>query len=52
MRYDSYEYDYHNLADNSYFIEEDIDDSFVYNEDDSDSWDNYYHNIANEIDDT
>jgi hypothetical protein len=51
-----YEYDYHNLADDADFIEQ---DEYYYDdgsdepwmdEDDS-GWENSYHNVANEIDD-
>ena len=56
MGYQDYEYDYHNLADDADFIEQ---DEYYYDdgsdepwmdEDDS-GWENSYHNVANEIDD-
>ena len=57
MSYQDYEYDYHSLADDADFIEQD--DDYYYDDssdepwmdkDDSD-WENSYHNIADEIDD-
>ena len=58
MRYDDYDYDYHNLANN---CDDLYDEHNEYNDSwdcldaeeneitDSEGWDNYYHNIANEI---
>lgn len=61
MRYDDYDYDYHNLADNSDDLYDDRemynegDDSWSGTDDDEDdvmddvAWDHYYHNIADEL---
>lgn len=46
-----YEYNYHDLADNAYYIE-DIDsdaEDTLYEEDSNTAWDNYYHNLADEL---
>ena len=63
MSYDDYNYDYHDLADNAddlyddYELSNEGDDSWNgTDEDENDimddvAWDNYYHNIANELDD-
>ena len=60
MSADYYYYNYHDLADDAYYIEDEYDtdvNSPVYadnNDNESieqNSWDNYYHTIANEIDD-
>lgn len=51
MSYDNFDYDYHELAANSDFIydeSDDYDDSFISNED---YWEDYYHNIVDELDD-
>jgi hypothetical protein len=57
MSYQNYEYDYHNLADDADFIEQ---DEYYYYDDgsnepwmdeDDSGWENSYHNLANEIDD-
>ena len=45
MKNTDYEYDYHYLASNADFI----DDDFIL-EDDDENWDNYYHNITEELD--
>jgi len=63
MSYDDYNYDYHDLADNAddlyddYELSNEGDDSWNgTDEDENDimddvAWDNYYHNIADELDD-
>lgn len=62
MRYDDYDYDYHNLADSADDLYEDElysegDDSWNGTDEDEDdvmddvAWDNYYHNIADELTD-
>lgn len=63
MSYDDYDYDYHDLADNAddlyddYELSNEGDDSWNgTDEDENDimddvAWDNYYHNIADELDD-
>lgn len=56
MGYHDYEYDYHNLADDADFIEQ---DEYYYDDggdepwmdEDDFGWENSYHNVANEIDD-
>jgi hypothetical protein len=46
MTYD--EYDYDTLANNAYYIDdEDDDDEYV--DDGLQAWENYYHNIADEL---
>jgi len=73
MRYNEYEYDYHHLAEEADYIEEEstnsIDDLFTsdseiadsyhdsgtdepwMDEDDDIDWENYYHNLTDEITD-
>lgn len=63
-----YEYEYHDVADDADFIEENNDENEYYYDDGTDEpwcgidendeevmdeqgWENYYHNIADEIDD-
>lgn len=47
MSSENFEYDYHSLVDDVDFID---DDSFIYEDEYADSWDNYYHNITEELD--
>ena len=49
MTYD--EYDYDTLANDAYYIDDDepMDEDYV--DDGLQAWENYYHNIADEIDD-
>lgn len=67
MSYDDYDYDYHNLAEDAYYIEEaeTSSDDCYYNDGNDEpwmgldknenealdfkGWENYYHNIANEL---
>lgn len=63
MRYDDYNYDYQDLADNADDLYDDYelfsegDDSWNGTDEDEDdvmddvAWDNYYHNIADELTD-
>lgn len=62
MRYDDYDYDYHNLAASADDLYEDEsynegDDSWNGTDEDEEdvmddiAWDNYYHNIADELTD-
>ena len=63
MSYDDYNYDYHDLADNAddlyddYELSNEGDDSWNGTDEDENDitddvvWNNYYHNIANELDD-
>ena len=44
---DRYDYDYHNLAEDVYFIDED--DSVEYNDIRPVHWENYYHSITQEL---
>ncbi len=46
-----YEYDYDRIVEDTDELYEDDYDDIEYAEDDISCWDNYYHNIANEIDD-
>jgi hypothetical protein len=49
---DEYEYDYHDLADGAYPVEDyyndGVDEPWM-DEDDDIDWDNYYHNLTDEI---
>jgi len=60
MSSEQYEYEYHDVAEDADYIDQE--DSVYYNdgsdepwagldEEDDEGWDNYYHNIADEIDD-
>jgi hypothetical protein len=64
MRDDDYDYDYHNLAENAdelyeneYYYDDGSNEPWAVLDEDEDEatddagWDNYYHNIADEIDD-
>ena len=45
---EDYDYDYHNLAEDADDIYDDVDD-YDYDNYINSSWENYYHNITNEI---
>jgi len=64
MNLNEYEYDYHKLVAESDYIDEnyyhdsnndepwmDEEDSEDYEDSENTNWDNYYHNLTNEIDD-
>lgn len=63
MRDDDYDYDYHNLAENAdelyngeYYYDDGTNEPWAILDDedevtDDTGWDNYYHNITDEIDD-
>jgi len=46
---DEYEYDYDTLANDADYIDDYNEDEYI--DDGLEAWENYYHNIADEIDD-
>jgi hypothetical protein len=59
MSFKDYEYDYHDLVEDAYYIEITDSDEYYYDsgddepwmdEDEGVDWENYYHNLTDEID--